>query len=103
MAPVESLAFRRKQSWPALFDRRTNLTLRHRFAAAERVLRVNSPRESVQSACLFGLERLQRLFPDVSRATLADLIETVWRVRCRRDRSAATVPAVMRPRSSQRA
>lgn len=82
--------------WPALLDRRSNTTLRQRFAMAERVLRLNSPRESLQSACMFGLQRLQRLFPGVSRQTLANVIEAVVRARSRRARPLPAVPAVVR-------
>lgn len=82
--------------WPALLDRRSNATLRQRFAMAERVLRLNSPRESLQSACMYGLQRLQRLFPGVSRKTLANVIETVVRARRRRAHPVPAVPAVLR-------
>lgn len=83
------------EQWPALLDRRRNPTLRQRFERAERVLRANNPRESFQAACLYGIRRLQQIYPGVPRATLASVVETVLKVRRRRPRL-ARVPTVLR-------
>lgn len=84
---------------PGAPDRRADPVFRQRFAAAERVLRVNNPRESVQAACMFGLARLQALFPDAPRPALASVVEAVLRTRRRRPRFLIKLPSVLRPRA----